>query len=98
MNTTEFRERIVMAQQQTSTKTLAEQAANALGIDITVTHRRASHYADETREAYWLTRADLRYALDCATNPTTRDDAYSHWCAGTGRLMSTRARRAIYGR
>ena len=77
---------------------LADKAGEALGIDIGVSGRRAHHYAEETGSAYWLTRADLEYALDCAANPDTADDAYSYWCASTGSDMSIRSQRLIYGR
>lgn len=77
---------------------MAERAGEALGIEIAVHGLRAAHYAEETGRAYWLTRADLAYALDCARNPSTRQDAYSHWCAGSGREMSARAMRRLgYG-
>ena len=79
-----------------SIRQLATAAESVLGIDITVTGHRAAHYADETREGYWLTRTDLAYAADCARQHGS--DAYSHWCAGTGRQMSAQSRRAIFGR
>lgn len=80
----------------TTTANLAALASDALGIDIGVTDtHRAYHYADETGRAFWLTRNDLRYAIECAANPDTRRDAYSHWCAGTGREMSDRSMRAL---
>lgn len=69
---------------------LASAAEAALGIEITV------HYAEETGEGYWLTREDLAYAIDCKREHGS--DAYSHWCAGTGRQMSKRARRKIFDR
>jgi hypothetical protein len=75
---------------------LARAAETALGIDITVTGNRAAHYADETGEGYWLTREDLAYAIDCEREHGS--DAYSHWCSGTGRKMSERSRRTIFGR
>lgn len=78
---------------------LASHASAALGIDICVTGHRAHYWADETRAAYWLTRQDLEYASDVLANPDTADDAYSHWCAGTGaRQMSVRSQQRIYGR
>lgn len=79
----------------TTLQELANAAESALGITIVVTGRRAAHYADETGEGYWLTRDDLRYALDCKREHGR--DAYSHWCAATGREMSERSRRAIFG-
>jgi hypothetical protein len=74
---------------------LAAAAEAALGIDIAVTGTRAAHYAEETGEGYWLTRKDLAYAVDCEREHGR--DAYSHWCNGTGREMSERSRRAIFG-
>lgn len=74
---------------------LAARAERILGITITVRAKRASHYAGETGEAYWLTRDDLRYAAACAEEHP--HDAYSHWCAGTGRQMTAVSRRRIYG-
>ena len=76
-----------------SIRTLAASAAATLGIDIEITGRRAYHYATETRSAYWLTAADLRYAKDCAAEYGS--DAYSHWCSGTGREMSRRSMRSL---
>lgn len=75
---------------------LASAAEDALGIEIVVVGNRAAHYAEETGEGYWLTRKDLAYAIDCKREHG--GDAYSHWCAGTGRLMSERARRKIFDR
>jgi hypothetical protein len=72
-----------------SLSSLAKAASAALGIEIHVDGRRAWHYAAETGRCYWLTRADLAYAADCVTEHGS--DAYSHWCAGTGREMSRRA-------
>lgn len=77
-------------------KDLAAAAEAALGIDITVIGNRAAHYAAETSEGYWLTREDLAYARDCQREHG--GDAYSHWCSGTGRQMSARSKRAIFGR
>lgn len=77
---------------------LAADAENALGIDIVVTTgRRAAYYASETGGGYWLTRADLAYAVDCAREYDSCN-AYSHWCAGTGKQMAAASRRAIFGR
>lgn len=75
---------------------LASAAEAALGIDITVVGNRAAYYAEETGEGYWLTRKDLAYAIDCEREHGS--DAYSHWCTGTGRQMSERARRKIFDR
>jgi hypothetical protein len=73
---------------------LAEKAEKLLGIDISIAPSgRAYYYADETSEGYWLTRADLAYAADCAAEHGS--DAYSHWCAGTGTPMSARSMRAL---
>lgn len=79
-----------------SLQELTTAAEAALGIEISVIGNRAAHYADETAEGYWLTRDDLAYAIDCAREHGT--DAYSHWCASTGRRMSARSRRAIFQR
>lgn len=73
---------------------LASEAEAALGIEITVVGNRAAYYAEETGEGYWLTREDLAYAIDCEREHGS--DAYSHWCSGTGRLMSARSRRKIF--
>lgn len=78
-----------------SIRDLASQASEALGIGIDIVGCRAAHYAEETSAAYWLTRADLRFALDCADEYGS--DAYSHWCAGSGREMSPRSMARIYG-
>lgn len=75
---------------------LASAAEDALGIKIAIVGNRAAHYADETGEGYWLTREDLAYAITCKREHGS--DAYSHWCAGTGRQMSERARRKIFDR
>ena len=87
-----------MAKRYVSLSDLADLSGDALGIQIDVIDGRASYYAEETREAYWLSRDDLRYALTCARNPDTRDDIYSHWCAGSGRRMSRRAECRRYER
>jgi aminoglycoside phosphotransferase len=74
---------------------LAEMAENMLGITIVVTASgRAAHYASETSRGYWLTRGDLAYAKACADEHG--DDAYSHWCAATGKPMSRRSERRIF--
>lgn len=75
---------------------LASAAEAALGIEIVVAGNRAAYYAEETGEWYWLTREDLAYAIECRREHG--GDAYSHWCSGTGRLMSARSRRKIFGR
>lgn len=80
-------------------KTIAELASDAekiLGIRIVLTDKFAAYYAPETDEGYWLTRDDLAYAADCeAAYP---GKAYSHWAGATGKVMSDRARRRIFGR
>lgn len=80
-----------------TTAQLAARAEKILGIEISITDSgRAYHYAEETGSAYWLTRADLRYAKDCAEEHP--EDAYSFWCQSTGREMSARTQRRLLGR
>lgn len=76
-------------------RSLAAAAEEALGINVVIAaNGRAAHYADETQQWYWLTADDLRYAVTCAQEYDT--DAYSHWCAGTGRpVVSQRSIRML---
>lgn len=51
-------------------------------IDATqVSPRRWEYYAEETRETYRLTRADLEALAELLADDDVAD-AYSHWCAG----------------
>ena len=70
---------------------LAKRASDLLGVEISVTATGRAHYhAEETDTHYWLSASDLRYAEDVASDPSTRDDAYSQWCASSGSEMSAR--------
>lgn len=67
---------------------LIERAEEILGISITPVADAvyvAAHYANEVHTGYWLTATDLQYAEECAQYG---NDAYSHWCAGTGTPMT----------
>ena len=83
------------ANMKKSVSNLAVAAENSMGITITVTNGRAAYYAEEVGAGYWLTRDDLAYAIDCAREHGS--DAYSHWCNGTGKPMSARSARRIFG-
>lgn len=75
---------------------LVARAEQLLGITIALAPSgRAYHIASpqEGGGAYWLTRKDLEYAVECAA--AHGRDAYSHWCAGTGAPMSARSMRAL---
>jgi len=81
----------------TTMQQLVTAAEQALGIAISVSPSgRAYYLADETGDAYWLTRRDLRYAVECAEYH--KSDVYSHWCAGSGREMAEATRRQLCGR
>lgn len=79
----------------TSIKELARAASGALGIDIVIVGRRAAHYADETRQGYWLSRGDLVRAQKFAGIR----DGYSLWCSGTTpQQMAKNSRVAVFGK
>lgn len=81
----------------TTTAALAAKAEKVLGIDIGITPSgRAWHYAEETRQAYWLTRADLRLAIEREWDDD--EDIYSLWCQSTGREMPESTRDRLLGR
>lgn len=58
-------------------------------IDATqVSPRRWEYYAQETRETYRLTRADLEALAELLSDDERPSDAYSLWCSGGyGRLV-----------
>lgn len=80
-------------------KQLAKEAEYHVNISILLVGTRAAYFADEVKQAFWLTRADLEYAEICAKlyGEENYRDAYSHWCNNTGTPMATSTRRKLFG-
>jgi len=80
-----------------TTAELAEKASKILRIDLVCVGRRYAYRADETDEWYWVSRADMQYAITLSED----DDAeiqrslYSHWCASTGQRVADRTTRKL---
>ena len=70
----------------TTIESLRSAASDALGIDVVPHGRSSAYYAEETGEWYALTRADLRRAVSMRDEHGPAD-AYSLWCACSGRLL-----------
>lgn len=49
------------------------------------------YYADETSEYYVVTLDELELLYELMIDPSTRADAYSHWCASTDNIIATQS-------
>lgn len=80
-----------------TTPELANKAEQILRIDLVQVGSRYAYRADETDEWYWVSRADMRYAIALSKDEDEeiQRSLYSHWCASTGTRMGQRSAKRL---